>query len=625
MPSHAFYEDNYQGIRLERIAQIRQIQLPDGFEFNEKRYPFLKLHPTKSLQYLVKTGKALINLEIQQIQYEERMHQYSIIFELLYPSNFRQKQLVYIFSQQLQFLDCATILSVNNKQIKILVNNKNLSLDDQPNSSQYIITDGYSDISAERNTESINALKNRPLHIAIFSSKPQFQKIQFKQLNFPTLNLSQTLAASKLAQIKKGQLLIIQEPPGTGKTYTLAEGIRMYQKLNPKNYILIAASSNIAVDNLILKTKGLRLGSLSRISPDMQQFTLEQIIIQSKYNELQEELLLVQNCELLLKDALKINIRSQIDIAKINLNEANRSLRIAINKFSEQVYAEQKIIACTLSFATTLKQEFDLAVVDEAGQTLNVDLAAAILKCSGGLVLCGDPRQLDATIINPAAKLIQNFSVSTIERLTQNEQKDFDFDFLDISYRFGPQICNFPSISFYDGKLTSHCNIKVKNPIVSSKNIVFIDTKNCNINEIKKQEYINNYGEVQLVMHLINLLSKNTKLENIGIIAPYSAQVNLLSKNFQNSEVEIHTVDSFQGREKDIIILSMTRSNKHKQAGFVDNQKRINVSITRAKQQLFIIGDSETLQDEKILSQWMIWLQSNCDIINAKNFHFKTQ
>ncbi|KAH0577466.1 DNA helicase [Spironucleus salmonicida] len=625
MLSKEFFEDNELGIDLERNAEILQTPLPVGFISPNQNYPQINLHPTYPLNVLLSSGKALKNLVISQISPDIEGKTSAVTFDLNQVCTFRSRDLVFIFSSKLVLLTRGTILSVNKLTVKVLPEQDFADFND---SQHFVLTKAGSEVTSKRNMTSLKQLSDQNPHASIFTLHPFFQQISTKLLDFPSLNASQTAAASKIAQIGHKQLLVIQGPPGTGKTTTLAAGIEMYRNLHPGHRILITAASNTAVDNLLVRTRGLRLGSVARATPETEHFLLENVILATKKVELKEMRKDVAECQKQLQKAQKSQAktgeRADYITSRNALRQALKTLNQAMKSFKNEVFDAQKIVACTLSTAATLRETFDLVVVDEAGQALDAGLAAAVVACHGGLVLCGDPRQLSATILDDNAKRLTRFAVSALRRLCKMTQKDFDFVLLDISYRFGSLICEFPSLQFYENKLRSGGEKAVQNQVIDDVSIVFVDTAGCDYFEERGEGVrggsLKNTLEGELVAKIVNLLLQKTRFEDIGVIAPYSAQVALLREKLEDSQVEIHTIDGFQGREKDVIVMSMTRSNEDQQVGFLEDYKRLNVSMTRAKQQLIVVGDSQTLDGGKVLSQWVAWMMDNVTVISATEY-----
>ena len=254
--------------------------------------------------------------------------------------------------------------------------------------------------------------------------------------------------------------------------------------------------------------------------------------------------------------------------------------------------------------------EFDSIFIDEASQAIEpLCYLPILLAPKKRIVFVGDPMQLPPTIFS-SKKPNEGLSITFFEKLLNKfKNNTFKTQFLNIQYRMNSQIVGFPNQYYYDNKLlTDKENINKSlniNKIDKNTHIIFIDTAGTDFYESREEsDSISNSEEAKL---LINILRKfyinNEILSNftIGILSPYKAQINLIEKlfmehNLNSNLIEINTIDSFQGREKDCIILSLTRSNMNMEIGFLEDTRRLNVALTRAKKELIIIGDSETIQ-----------------------------
>lgn len=315
---------------------------------------------------------------------------------------------------------------------------------------------------------------------------------------------------------------------------------------------------------------------------------------------------------------------------------------------------------------------FDVILVDEASQALDASLLAAILLAKGKLILAGDPNQLPPTVLSDRAMHSKTFSVPFINRITsslvldhRNTQNSENVEattsedckgnmkermsplvMLEQQYRFCHQICRFPSAEFYFGRLVPDDSVKNisladflgnewfdyadDDAIFKNPTELFVDTCSMNLLETREEDdqsllpqlSILNYGEadivVKLVDYFVSILSKSSKVTipqtAIGCISPYAAQVSLLVGRMEAhvaKGLEISTVDGFQGREKEIIVISFVRSNDEGDVGFLNDIRRLNVSITRAKRLIVIIGNSITLEKDPTLKAYCNHLMNN--------------
>ena len=195
---------------------------------------------------------------------------------------------------------------------------------------------------------------------------------------------------------------------------------------------------------------------------------------------------------------------------------------------------------------------------------------------------------------------------------------------LKIQYRMRDKILSFPNSKWYKNKIKSAEKVfKYKNTLkrgspIGQSEITAIDTNGLFKENLTKEDHSwKNLQEVQYIAKIIGYLEKEKiKLSNIGVISPYKAQAKELKKI--SKDIEVHTVDGFQGREKDLIIISLVRSNKNKNIGFLSDEKRLNVSLTRAKKHLVVIGDRNTFSENKIFNELWQFIEKNGNCIKLK-------
>lgn len=457
---------------------------------------------------------------------------------------------------------------------------------------------------------------------ANFQSKSFFPKNQ-------NLNHSQIQAIENI--LGDNILTVLHGPPGTGKTTTLVEAI--YQKSKAEGKILVCAPSNNAVDLLVeklakIQVPVLRIGHLSRINEEVIHQTIEYKIEQSK--EFQDIKKLRKQADEFRRMALKYKRnfgKEEREQRQLLLKEAKDCVAHSRNiedYLVSKLLDQAKVICTTLVGSTNhyLKDLiFDSCFIDEASQALEPATWIPILK-SKKTILAGDPFQLPPTVKSPDAEKMG--LAKTL--LDISFEKNINIHLLDTQYRMNEQIMEFSNQQFYNGKLKAGDNVKL-HYFQTQENlspILFIDTAGCGFDEVQneKTQSIFNPEEAHLLFsHLDKLLNELTYFDHnisVGIIAPYKQQSIYLkeydaeNKHFaQNFDVSIHTIDSFQGQEKDIIYISLTRSNSDAEIGFLKDYRRMNVAMTRARKQLIILGDSTTLASDKFYSALIDYCQSN--------------
>ncbi|MES2830019.1 MAG: AAA domain-containing protein [Bacteroidota bacterium] len=431
----------------------------------------------------------------------------------------------------------------------------------------------------------------------------------------PTLNFKQQCAVSHI--LSANDLAIVHGPPGTGKTTTLVQAIKCLIKSDGQQ-VLVVAPSNTAIDLLTEKLADeglevLRIGNPARVSEKMLSYTLDRKHSEHESNKSVKKLKKQAAEYKKMAHKYKRNFgRAEQEQRKALFNEAHKLSKEADD--TEQFVIEQhigraQVITATLVGANhyTLKNKyFETVVIDEAGQALEPACWIPALK-GKKLVLAGDHHQLSPTIkSNEAAR--RGLSKTLLEKCIEKHPNAVIL--LEEQYRMHEKIMTYSSRVFYNNQLIAHESVAMQNLFKDDNPVLFIDTAGCGFDEKSEGTSVQNPEEAAfLVKHLTLFLnelcdfSSTGTIPNIGIIAPYQEQVKLLRVLFSESsipenyisEISINSVDGFQGQERDIIYLSLTRSNNDQSIGFLSDIRRMNVAMTRAKKKLVVIGDSATL------------------------------
>ncbi len=419
--------------------------------------------------------------------------------------------------------------------------------------------------------------------------------------------LSLSLAARDVA--------LVHGPPGTGKTTVLAEVVERAVARGER--VLASAASNAAVDNLLARVapsglRVLRLGHVARVSEALLALTLEEQIDSHESQGIARELL--DEAHALLARSRKQAARGRAADRLAQAREARREAgrlfaeaRERMRAVRERIVSEAQVVFATCTGAETElleRQEFDLAVVDEATQATEPSVLLAILRAKRA-VLAGDPFQLPPTVLSPEAAKA-GLSRSLFERLLAEHGPGIA-RMLREQHRMHERIMAYPSRALYRGELRAHPDVAAHTlaqlPGVAAsarleRPVVFLDTAGKGFDDETGEdgESRRNPQEAALVAARVReLLAAGVPPAGISVIAPYSAQVQALRSLLPVEGLEIDTVDGFQGRENEAVVVSLTRSNAAGEVGFLADVRRMNVAITRARRHLLVVGDSATV------------------------------
>lgn len=442
-------------------------------------------------------------------------------------------------------------------------------------------------------------LGTRPLR---FSEQPDVEF--FTELNPPQQEAVRfALSAQDVA--------VLHGPPGTGKTTTVAEVI--LQAVRRGDRVLACASSNTAVDNLLERLVAMlpdvvRVGHPARVFESLRGHTLDELVESDPTNDVIADmrrevdgLMRAANKDHSGRDARKR--RGQLFSEAGQLRGQIRSLEKSIVR---GVLDSADVICTTTTIDDDLlsTQDFDVVVMDEACQCTEPGIWQAVLRADR-LILAGDHCQLPPTVLSDQAAK-SGLKRSTMQRLVERDG-DTIYRRLTVQYRMHEAIMRFSSDAFYDSDLIADASVKshllcdlngVVETDLTSTPTLMIDTAGAEFTEQLEPDGQSklNPKEANVVVHLVReLIDANIQPNEIAVIAPYAAQVRLLRGRLDDSRIEVDTVDGFQGREKEVVIIAMTRSNEIGEIGFLADTRRTNVALTRAKRKLIVIGDSATL------------------------------
>lgn len=447
-----------------------------------------------------------------------------------------------------------------------------------------------------------------------------------------TLDPSQQEAVSfALAQ---KELAIIHGPPGTGKTTTVVEIILQAVKQGLK--VLCCAPSNIAVDNLVerlalCKKQILRLGHPARLLESVQQHSLDAVLARSDNAQIVADIrrdidqVVAKNKKTQDKRE-KSNFRNEIKLLRKELKEREEAAIVQSLAAADVVLATNTGASPDGPLALLPEGCFDVVVVDECAQALEASCWIPLLRAPK-CILAGDHRQLPPTIVSHKAALA-GLSRSLMERLAEKHGAAV-VRMLTVQYRMHQAIARWASEAMYHGQLTAHSSVAghllkdlpgVADTEETSVPLLLVDTAGCGLLELEEGQSKGNPGEVRLVtLHVQALVDAGVQAGDIAVIAPYNLQVDLLRQSLSNKhpDLEIKSVDGFQGREKEAVILTFVRSNRKGEVGFLAEDRRINVAVTRARRHVAIICDSRTVNNHAFLKTLLGYFTEHGEVRTA--------
>ena len=480
----------------------------------------------------------------------------------------------------------------------------------------------------------MKAKNNRLAYLRdLFYSHQKAGRFSFEPMKFPWLNPTQERAVNEVLWAK--DVAIVHGPPGTGKTTTLVEAIN--ETLMRESQVLVCAQSNMAVDWISEKLvdRGinvLRIGNPTRVNDKMLGFTYERRF--ESHADYPQLWAIRKAIRELRKNRKKGSENYHQKMDRLKSRAAEIELRI-----NAELFGEARVIACTLVGSAHHLLEgmkFGTLFIDEAAQALEAACWIPMRRASR-VILAGDHCQLPPTVKSIAA-LRAGLGKTLMERIAENKPEVVTL--LKIQYRMNDEIMRFSSDWFYGGKVESAPQIKYRSVLDYDHPITWIDTSNeenqitiegedapedpasassaANQNSdlnFKEQFVGESFGRInkaEAELTLLTLAEDFTKIGkrrvleeriDVGIISPYRAQVQYLKKLIKKYEffkpyrrlISVNTVDGFQGQERDVILISLVRSNDEGQIGFLKDLRRMNVAMTRARMKLIILGNKDTM------------------------------
>lgn len=615
-------------------------------EYYTEKEAFRKLTEQMGMQRKVKRGDAWFPLQVGKSFYNSLNQTAIEVFRTSdqdIEHNFEFGRPVMFFrSEELKYFSfTGTVSYVDGDRMVVTVPDSAPLLELQQSTDPIGVQLSFDETSYKLMFEALDrvmkAKNNRLAYLRdLFYSHQKAGRFSFEPMKFPWLNPTQERAVNEVLWAK--DVAIVHGPPGTGKTTTLVEAIN--ETLMRESQVLVCAQSNMAVDWISEKLvdRGinvLRIGNPTRVNDKMLGFTYERRF--ESHPDYPQLWAIRKAIRELRKNRKKGSENYHQKMDRLKSRAAEIELRI-----NAELFGEARVIACTLVGSAHHLLEgmkFGTLFIDEAAQALEAACWIPMRRASR-VILAGDHCQLPPTVKSIAA-LRAGLGKTLMERIAENKPEVVTL--LKIQYRMNDEIMRFSSDWFYGGKVESAPQIKYRSVLDYDHPITWIDTSNeenqitiegedapedsastassvsaANLNSdlnFKEQFVGESFGRINKAEAELTLLTlaeyftkigKQRVLEeriDVGIISPYRAQVQYLKKLIKKYEffkpyrrlISVNTVDGFQGQERDVILISLVRSNDEGQIGFLKDLRRMNVAMTRARMKLIILGNKDTM------------------------------
>ncbi len=627
---HTFAYDMQQTTPIQALLQQRTLL---QLEYYAEKEAFRKQTEQRGMQRQVKRGDAWFPLRVGKAFYNSLNQRAIEIFRTAdtdIDHNFEFGRPVMFFrsedgceKSELKYFSFTGVVSyVDGDRMVITVPDSAPLLDLQQCSAPVGIQLSFDETSYRLMFEALDrvmkAKGNRLAYLRdLFYSHQKSERFSFAPMKFPWLNPTQEHAVNEVLWAK--DVAIVHGPPGTGKTTTLVEAVN--ETLMRESQVLVCAQSNMAVDWISEKLvdRGinvLRIGNPTRVNDKMLGFTYER---RFEGHADYPQLWAIRKA---IRDLRKNRKRGSENYHQKLERLKSRAAEIEI-RINAELLGEARVVACTLTGSAHRLLEgmkFGTLFIDEAAQALEAACWIPMRRVSR-VILAGDHCQLPPTVKSIAA-LRAGLGKTLMERIAENKPEVVTL--LKIQYRMNDQIMRFSSNWFYHGQVESAPQIKYRGILDYDYPITWIDTSDKEPSDtIEEDEALNfreqfvgeSFGRInraEAELTLLTLAEYLTKIgkqrvlsENIdvGVISPYRAQVQYLKRLLKKYEffkpyhhlISVNTVDGFQGQERDVILISLVRSNDEGQIGFLKDLRRMNVAMTRARMKLIILGNKDTM------------------------------
>ena len=588
------------------IQDLQRQRVLLEIEYLYEKSTFRKQTETKGLNRQVKRGDAWFPLKVGKSYYNSLNQLVIEVFRTAdqeIEHNFEYGRPVTFFTAELKYFDFTGTVSYvegdrmvvavpDNAPVVQLQNTENLGVQLSFDETSYRLMFEALDRTMRAKGNRLAYLRDL-FHTPLTQAKgaDRVSRFSFAPMRFPWLNPTQEKAVNEVLRAK--DVAIVHGPPGTGKTTTLVEAI--YETLHRESQVLVCAQSNMAVDWISEKlvdrgVNVLRIGNPTRVNDKMLSFTYERRF--EAHPDYEMLWAIRKAIRQIRANRKRGNDNYHQKLERLKSRAAEIEIRI-----NAELFGEARVIASTLTGSANRLlegQKYHTLFIDEAAQALEAACWIPIRRASR-VIFAGDHCQLPPTVKSlPALKggLGKTLMECIVERLPEA------VTLLGVQYRMNEEIMRFSSDWFYGGKVDLP--------------MVWVDTSDLDIHEEFVGESFGRINKIEAELTLNELKKYFTKIGktrileeriDVGIISPYRAQVQYLRRLIKKNEfykpyrhlISVNTVDGFQGQERDIIVISLVRSNDEGQIGFLRDLRRMNVAITRARMKLIILGDAKTM------------------------------
>ena len=602
------------------IQDLQRQRVLLEIEYLYEKSTFRKQTETKGLNRQVKRGDAWFPLKVGKSYYNSLNQLVIEVFRTAdqeIEHNFEYGRPVTFFTAELKYFDFTGTVSYvegdrmvvavpDNAPVVQLQNTENLGVQLSFDETSYRLMFEALDRTMRAKGNRLAYLRDL-FHTPLTQAKgaDRVSRFSFAPMRFPWLNPTQEKAVNEVLRAK--DVAIVHGPPGTGKTTTLVEAI--YETLHRESQVLVCAQSNMAVDWISEKlvdrgVNVLRIGNPTRVNDKMLSFTYERRF--EAHPDYEMLWAIRKAIRQIRANRKRGNDNYHQKLERLKSRAAEIEIRI-----NAELFGEARVIASTLSGSANRLlegQKYHTLFIDEAAQALEAACWIPIRRASR-VIFAGDHCQLPPTVKSlPALKggLGKTLMECIVERLPEA------VTLLGVQYRMNEEIMRFSSDWFYGGKVQTAPQIKYRGILDYDLPMVWVDTSDLDIHEEFVGESFGRINKIEAELTLNELKKYFTKIGktrileeriDVGIISPYRAQVQYLRRLIKKNEfykpyrhlISVNTVDGFQGQERDIIVISLVRSNDEGQIGFLRDLRRMNVAITRARMKLIILGDAKTM------------------------------